>query len=100
MFLINLEKIPNQMFSLQLEGASYRVSLRTIQGLTYMSVWADGDVLFQDQLCVPNSFVNPYNYVSRGGKFYFKCLDEEYPVWNKFGDTQKLVFLTAEEVNA
>lgn len=100
MFLINLEKIPNQMFSIQLEGISYRVSLRTIHGLTYMSVWADGEVLFQDQLCVPNSLVNPYNYVSRGGKFYFKCLDDEYPVWSKFGDTQTLFYLTSEEVNA
>ena len=98
MFLINLEKIPNQVFTIQLENTSYRVSLRTIQSLTYMSVWADGELLFQDQLCVPNSFVNPYNYVSRGGKFYFKCMDEEYPVWSSFGDAQKLFYLTTEEV--
>lgn len=100
MVKIDLDKIPNQMFTILLENTMYRVQLRTIQGLTYMSVWANDEPLFYSQLCSPNIFVNPYNYVSVGGKFLFKCLDGQYPNYQSFGNTQELLFYTAEEVNA
>lgn len=100
MYLIDLSVIPNQIFTIMLDNVNYRVQLRTIQGLTYMSVWANGDILFHNQLCMPNAFVNPYNYVGMGGKFYFKCLDDNYPYYKNFGNTVELRFYTAEEVNA
>lgn len=100
MYLVELGKIPNQVFTILLDNVNYRVQLRTIQELTYMSVWANGEVLFNSELCVPNEYVNPYNYVGMGGKFLFKCMDGEYPNYRKFGDTQFLYFRSAEEVNA
>ena len=78
MYLIELSQIPNQTFTIMLDNVNYKIALRTIQDMTYMSVWANGEILFYNQLCVPNAFVNPYNYVSQGGKFYFRCLDSEY----------------------
>ena len=98
MTIVSIKNIPNQIFSTVLNGDVYRVLLRTIQGMTYMSVWLNDDVIFYNQLCTPNSFVNPYNYVSTGGKFYFKCDDEEYPKYTLFNKTQNLLFLTEEEV--
>lgn len=100
MTIVNIQNIPNQMFSTVLNGEVYRIMLKTIQGLTYMSVWINDDVIFYNQLCVPNSFVNPYNYVSQGGKFYFLCDDQEYPNYTEFNNTQKLLFLTDDEVNS
>jgi len=100
MVKIDLEKIPNQMFDVLIDNVMYRVQLRTIQGLTYMSVWANDELLFNSQLCAPNVFVNPYNYVSSGGKFMFSCIDGEYPNYQNFGNTQELLFYTAEEVDA
>lgn len=99
MYLIDLDKIPNQTFNITLENTNYRVALRSIQGLTYMSVWADGEILFYNQLCVPNAFVNPFNYVSKKGKFYFKSPTGDYPYYTDFGVTQSLYYLTKEEVN-
>lgn len=100
MYKIDLDKIPNQMFNVLIDNTMYRVQLRTIQGLTYMSVWANDELLFYNQLCIPNLYVNPYNYVGSGGKFIFSCLDDEYPNYEQFGNTQNLLFHTAEEVNA
>ena len=100
MVKIELDKIPNQMFNVLLENTMYKVQLRTIQGLTYMSVWANEEPLFHGQLCSPNIFVNPYNYVGIGGKFMFKCIDDEYPNYKNYGNAQELLFYTAEEVNA
>lgn len=98
MVKIDLDRIPNQMFNIMLENVLYRVQLRTIQGLTYMSVWENNEVLFYSQLCCPNIFVNPYNYVGIGGKFLFSCMDNEYPNYEKFGNTQELLFYSAEEI--
>lgn len=98
MYLIELDKIPNQTFTIMLDNINYRVALRTIQNLTYISVWANGDILFYNQLCTPNAFVNPFNYVSKNGKFYFKSSTGDYPYYKDFGVTANLYFLTKEEV--
>lgn len=100
MFLIPLQPVPNQEFNIVLNGKDYHIALHTIQDLTYMSCWVDGKILFHSQLCTPNNWVNPYNYVSVNGKFYFRCLEEQYPIFTQFGITQSLVFYTAEEVEA
>ena len=98
MYLIELDRIPNQTFTIMLDNVNYRVALRSISGLTYISVWANGDLLFYNQLCTPNAYVNPFNYVSKNGKFYFKSLTGDYPYYTNFGVTQNLYFLTKEEV--
>lgn len=98
MMMIPLQNIPNQVFDITLNDVDYRIAVRTIQDLTLLSVWENGEVLFYNQLCAPNAFVNPYNYVSKNGKLYFKCLDDEYPNYKLFGNTQQLYFLTADEV--
>lgn len=100
MYNIPIQSIPNQIFSVMLDNVNYRVALRTIQGMTYMSVWANGDILFHSQLCTPNAYVNPYNYVGLGGKFYFRCSDGQYPYFENFGDTAELYFYTAGEIDA
>lgn len=98
MQIVPLQAIPNQTFTILLNGELYRIALRTVQELTYMSVWINEEVLFYNQLCTPNNWVNPYDYVSRNGKFFFACADEEYPTYTKFNITQQLLFLTTEEV--
>ena len=100
MYLIELNQIPNQTFTIMIENVNYRIELRTIQNSTYMSAWANGELLFYNQLCTPNAFVNPYNYVSDGGKFFFKCLDNEYPTYKSFGKNQALYFYAKDEVDA
>lgn len=99
MYLIELDKIPNQTFTVMIDNTNYQVALRTIKGLTYISVWANGEVLFYNQLCMPNSFVNPFNYVSTNGKFYFKSTTNDYPYFKDFGVTQTLYFLTKDEIS-
>ena len=98
MVTIQLDNIPNQVFSITLNNMLYRIAVRTIQNFTLISVWQNGDILFYNQVCTPNAFVKPYYYVSENGKLYFRCLDNEYPNYKKFGDTQQLLFLTPDEV--
>lgn len=100
MQIIPLQSVPNQTFSVLLGGELYRIAIRTIQDLTYMSVWLDDRVLFYNQLCTPNNWVNPYNYVSVNGKLYFACNNGEYPNYKLFNISQQLYFLTETEVDS
>lgn len=98
MQIIEISPIPNQRFEVILNGLLYQVELRTIQDLTYMSVWVNDDILFYNQLCTPNNYVNPYNYLSVNGKFYFKAVNGEYPNYKNFGTTSFIYFLTPQEI--
>jgi hypothetical protein len=98
MYNINLANIPNQEFEFVVGKKTFMVQLRTIQGLTFASIFLDGEPLLYSQICTPNSFINLYRYISVGGKFYFKCVDNEYPNYEKFGSTQQLVFYTEDEL--
>lgn len=98
MYVIPLQRVANQSFSVVLDGVDYRIELRTIQDFVFMSCWANGEVLFYNQLCTPNNWVNVYDYISVNGKFYFKCLNRNYPTYKEFGVSQTLLFFTPAEV--
>lgn len=98
MQIVPLQNIPNQEFTIVLNNSAYRIALRSLQAFTYVSVWQDGELLFYNQICTPNNWVNPYNYVSTNGKLYFKCLDNDYPTYTKFGDTQQMIFYAPDEI--
>lgn len=98
MYTVNLNKVPNQELTFIVDDKTFRIQLRTIQDLTFMTVFLNENPLIYSQLCTPNNFVNLYNYISAGGKFFFRCIDEEYPNYNKFGDTQHLLFYTEDEL--
>lgn len=98
MQIIPLSNIPNQTFTVILNDKLYRLALRTIQDLTFASVWINDQVIFYNQLCTPNNYINPYNYLSDGGKFYFRCIDNNYPNYLNFNGSQQLLFLTPAEV--
>lgn len=95
---ITLSQIPNQEIVFVVENKAFTIQLRTIQELTFATIFLDGEPLLYSQLCIPNSFINLYRYISAGGKFYFRCTDNEYPNYTKFGDTQQLLFYTEDEL--
>lgn len=99
MIQIPISNIPNQEFSMTLAGNEFFIQLRTIQDLTYMSCSINGEPTFYSQICTPNNWVNQYKYISAGGKFAFRCIDDEYPNYKKFNSTQFLYFITQEEID-
>lgn len=96
--VVNLVKVPNQELSFVVADNVFFIRLRTIQEITYMSCWVNDKPLFYDQICTPNNWVNQYKYISVGGKFYFKCVNNDYPYYTKFGDSQELLFYTQDEI--
>lgn len=98
MYNISLANTPNQKFTYVVGDNLFTVELRTIQELTFASIFVNGEALLYSQLCIPNNFINLYRYISAGGKFYFKCVDNEYPNYKKFGGAHQLLFYTEDEL--
>lgn len=98
MYVIDLKNIPNQEFTYVVDNQTFTVQLRTIQDLTFASIFLDGMPLLYSQLCAPNSFINLYRYIKASGKFYFRCVDNEYPNYQKFGGAHQLLFYTEDEL--
>lgn len=98
MYNVRLSKVPNQELTFVVNDKAFRVVLRTIQDLTFATIFLNEEPLIYNQLCTPNNYVNLYNFISVGGKFYFNCIDDEYPNYKKFGDTQHLEFYTTDEL--
>lgn len=98
MYKIELQKTPNQELTFVIDGKVFLVKLRTIQEMTFADIALNGEWLLHSQLCLPNNFINLYKYISAGGKFFFKCVDNEYPNFRKFRDSQELLFYTEDEL--
>jgi hypothetical protein len=98
MYNVELSQIPNQEFTYTVGNDTFRIKLRTIQDLTFADIFLGDKPLLYSQLCTPNNFINLYRYISAGGKFYFKCVDNEYPNYKKFGGAHQLLFYTEDEL--
>lgn len=95
---IEVQNIPNQEFMRVIDGYRYDIAIRTYKDLTLMDITCDDVVLKRSVRVCPNTPIIPYKYLTKGGNFMFACKDKEYPNYNKFGETQQLVYLTDDEL--
>ena len=95
---VPLLNAPNQRVETTIDGVNYSIQLRTVQSFTTADIYADGEILKAGSRCIPGKPLIPYPYLTRGGNFYFYCLNDDYPYYEYFGITQKLVYLTDEEI--
>ena len=100
MLSIALNKTPNQKLSVDISGVGYGIETKLFDGMLYMTVYADDVLLCASVRAVPNTVVIPYQYLTKGGNFFWYCPDDEYPDWEKFNTQHVLLWLTDEELAA
>lgn len=98
MKVIPLMAIPNQSFTVTIDGVLWALSIKTARGTMAADVSRDGVVLVQGQRIVVGHPILPYRYLSHQGNFAILTRDDELPWWEGFGVSQTLVYLTPEEV--
>lgn len=64
----------------------------------YATIERDGEVLISGQRCMHNIYLIPYRYLE-GSNFVFTTVDNNYPWWENFEDSQKLYYLTDDELS-
>jgi len=95
---INLNITPNQTFGFSAGGVNYDITLKSADGIEYATVSADSVVLCSAVRCIPNEYLIPSEYLTKGGNFLWICDDNEYPNYLKFNDQHVLLYLTDEEI--
>lgn len=100
MLNIPLQTIPNQSFSLQLNGNTYDIILRDCGNIMASSVAINNVQITANLRIVPSIFLLPYRYLENGN-FLITTEDEnqEYADWRRFGLGQTMVFATQAELN-
>ena len=96
---INLQNIPNQEFSIMLEGVLFDLTLRAINDCMYCDVTANGNPVVSGARCVAGYQIMPYLYQEGiSGNFTFQTLNYELPWWEEFGISQYLIYATASDL--
>lgn len=93
-------QVPNQAFDFNVEGDVYRFVLRYVRGLLYATVSdEDGNVLVGSLRCANYQMLLPFRRGSVSGNFRFEDTQGQYPAYENFGVTCRLVHYTAEEIS-
>ena len=97
---IFLENSSNQEFDITLDQTRYRVNIREGNSqIMLASVNINGEDVINGIRCLASTPLLPYRYTERGN-FIFLTQNDELPYWEKFGQSQRLLYLTVEEVEA
>ena len=97
--VIELQQVPNQRVSVELDGDRYVIDFNDIGNVTAATVTRNDEVLVSGQRVVAGTPILPYQYLE-SGNFIFITDDGELPVYTEFGGTQTLYYLTQAEVVA
>lgn len=92
---IPIVAVPNQSLSVTLGGSRWDIRLRVACASMVADIARDGDDVVRGQRVVAGEPIIPYSYLSGGDAINFGVVtpDDEYPWWEKFGDTHRLVTL-------
>ena len=101
MQLIPLIPVPNQTFSVRLDGALFDVTLKTARERMTITITRDTVELIAGARCRPNLPLIPYGYQEGiTGNFFFRTQNDVYPHYSRFGGTDALYYLTRPELEA
>lgn len=99
MRLINLAAIPNQKFSVLLEGLRYDLTFKEARGVMVVTIVRDDEIIVEGLRVVAGTPLLPYLY-QENGNFMLVTENEELPEWTQFGTSQNLFYLTVAEIEA
>lgn len=97
---IPLQNKPQQNFTITLNDTDFEISLRTSDGVMFITISAGGVEYIKNAKCFPNQPILQFPYLQKKGDFWFKTVNDAYPYWQDFENTCFLFYLTPEELAA
>lgn len=98
MLLVPISAVPNQSFSIVLDGNQYDMSIYVTNNVSAIDIKRNNvDILLGSRI-VPNSPIIPYRYLENGN-FVFATEDGAYPFYTEFGVTQSLFYFSQSEID-
>lgn len=101
MQILELLSIPNQEFSVLLDGFRYVIQIQELPGqIMGVTITRDDIVIASCVRAVPGYPILRYPYlVGDAGNFAFITANDEYPYFKKFNTTQQFAYASAAEIN-
>lgn len=97
MQLIPIASVPNQSFSVELDGSLYDLALTAANGCMAVSIGSNGNAIISGMRAVSGSLIIPYDYLN-SGNFLFLTLNEDQPDYTKFNVSQVLIYVSAADI--
>lgn len=99
MLKYNLSPVPNQRFTISVEGLSYRFSLRYFRDMMYCTITDIDDIVLASNVrCTNNGWLLPFPFKQTMGNFRFENIEGGYPNYKDFKTTCSLVYYSAEDL--
>lgn len=95
---VPIQAIPNQSFSVTLDGNLFDIAIRETNGIMSVSMSINGVDTLDNMRAVAGSPVIPYRY-QEAGNFMFLTANYDLPDYTQFNTTQSLVYFTAAELD-
>lgn len=98
MRVIQLEAVPNQSFSVTIDGNRWVMQIKDVNGATSVDISLNEQYILLGQRVVAGTPIIPYRYLQGFGNFILLTENEELVNWQLFGSGQVLVYATAAEI--
>lgn len=97
MNIIPIQSLPNQSFSVTLNGARFDISVIETNGVMSASIAINGTPVIENVRATASTFLLPYLY-QENGNFLFLNMDEKIIYYTKFGVSQILIWLSPDDL--
>jgi hypothetical protein len=94
---IPLQQLPNQSFSIVLDGNQWDFTIKTVEDITIVSLKLNGVDVIDSARAAAGAFIIPYIYLENGN-FFFVTQDFELPYYPQFNVSQSLLYISAAEL--
>jgi hypothetical protein len=95
---IDIQPLPNQEFTIDLNGQRVDLAIRTAINTMVADVTVDDVVMLRGVRLVAGEPAIPYPYLSVWGNLVLMTTGDELPWWEQFGVSQTLYYLTPDEM--
>lgn len=100
MQIIDITQVPNQSFTITLEGVRWDLTIKQAETSMLMDAVADGVSVVTGQRIVAGAPIIPYKYLAQDGNFLIMTENDELPNWERFEVDQALIYATFDEIAA
>lgn len=94
---INLTAVPNQEFSVTLDGNRWDMTIKEACGCMLITLALNEVTILTNQRIVAEAPIIPYKYLQGSGNFAILCDDEDIPYYDQFGITQSMIYVSPGE---
>lgn len=89
---------PNQNFTFSEGNTEFEITLRALNKIMLISVWANGTALVNGAKCMAGQPLLSYPHLQKYGDLVFITSDHKYPWYEDFDKTCFLCFVSPEEL--